>query len=51
MEEMVRLAERFGCTVEIVRDSDVLFDTGGVGCLLRHLLPEQRMVRLQEKPA
>jgi protein required for attachment to host cells len=51
MEEMVRLAERFGCTVEIVRDSDVLFDIGGVGCLLRYLLPEQRMVRLQEKPA
>jgi protein required for attachment to host cells len=51
MEEMVRLAERFGCTVEIVRDSEVLFDIGGVGCLLRHLLPEQRMARLQEKPA
>jgi protein required for attachment to host cells len=51
MEEMVRLTERFGCTVEIVRNSDVLFDIGGVGCLLRHLLPEQRMVRLPEKPA
>jgi peptide subunit release factor 1 (eRF1) len=45
MEEMVRLAERFGCTVEIVRNSDVLFDIGGVGCLLRHLLPEQRIIR------
>ncbi|MBW1683783.1 MAG: host attachment protein [Deltaproteobacteria bacterium] len=50
MEEMVGMAERFGCTVEIVRNSDVLFDIGGVGCLLRHLLPGQRMVRLQEKP-
>ncbi len=43
-EEMVRLAARFGSTVEIVRNSDVLFDIGGVGCLLLYLLPEQRMV-------
>jgi protein required for attachment to host cells len=50
MEEMVRMAERFGCTVEIVRNSDVLFDIGGVGCLLRYLLPEQRIVRRQENP-
>jgi len=49
-EEMIRLAERFDCTVEIVRNSDVLFDIGGVGCLLRYLLPEQRMVRRQENP-
>ncbi len=49
-EEMLGLAERFGCTIEIVRNSDILFDIGGVGCLLRYLLPEQRMVRLQEKP-
>ena len=45
MEEMVRLAERSGCTVEIVRNTDVLFDIGGVGCLLRYLLPEQRIIR------
>jgi len=50
MEEMVGLAERFGSTVEILRNSDLLFDIGGVGCLLRHLLPEQRTVPLQEKP-
>lgn len=41
-EELVRLAERSGCTIEIVRDSDVLLDIGGVGCLLRYLTPEQR---------
>jgi len=51
MEEMVELAEWFGCRVEIVRNSDLLFDIGGVGCLLRYLLPEQRMVQIQEKPA
>jgi len=50
LEEMVGTAERSGCTVEIVRNSDVLFDIGGVGCLLRYLLPEQRLVRIQEKP-
>lgn len=38
-EEIVRLAERSGTTIEIVRDSDVLFDIGGVGCLLRYRMP------------
>ncbi len=43
-EEMVRLAAQFGATVEIVRNSDVMFDIGNVGCLLLYLLPVQRMV-------
>ncbi|MCP4678958.1 MAG: hypothetical protein GY854_26405 [Deltaproteobacteria bacterium] len=43
-EEMMRLAARFGTTVEIVRSSDVMFEIGGVGCLLLYLLPVQRMV-------
>ncbi|MFH1812517.1 MAG: hypothetical protein ABIJ09_27540 [Pseudomonadota bacterium] len=41
-EEMVRIAERDGCSVEIVRNSDVLLEVGGVGCLLRYLTSEQR---------
>ncbi|MFQ5668234.1 MAG: hypothetical protein ACE5I7_17625 [Candidatus Binatia bacterium] len=41
-EEMTRSAERLGSTVEIVRNSDVLLDVGGVGCLLRYLTSEQR---------
>ena len=28
--------------MEIVRNSDVLLEVGGVGCLLRYLTPEQR---------
>jgi peptide subunit release factor 1 (eRF1) len=40
-EDMTRIAERTGATVEIVRNSDVLLEVGGVGCLLRYLLPEQ----------
>jgi len=40
-EEMIRAAERLGSTVEIIRNSDVLFGVGGVGCLLRYLTPEQ----------
>jgi rubrerythrin len=35
-EEMVRLAERFGCMVEVVDHSDPLMQLGGVGCLLRY---------------
>lgn len=50
-EEMVRLAARFGATVEIVRNSDVMLDIGGVGCLLLYLLPMQRMVDSEQKPA
>lgn len=34
-EELVRLAEKSGCGIEIVRDSDVLLDIGAVGGLLR----------------
>ena len=40
-EDMVRLAEQQGATVEIVRESDALLALGGVGCLLRYLTPEQ----------
>ena len=41
-EYMTSAAERFGSTVEIVRNSDVLLEVGGVGCLLRYLTSEQR---------
>ena len=34
-EELVRLAEQTGCHVELVSESDVLDQVGGVGCLLR----------------
>jgi hypothetical protein len=40
-EEMVRIAEKSGCRVEIVDTSDFLMDVGGVGCLLRYGMPEQ----------
>lgn len=35
-DELVKLAERHGTTVEIVRDSELLASLGGVGCLLRY---------------
>ncbi|MEE9550942.1 MAG: hypothetical protein V3W08_11165 [Candidatus Binatia bacterium] len=35
-EEMVRMAEEHGCTVEIVNQSEALMQLGGVGCLLRY---------------
>lgn len=35
-EEMVRMAERNACKVEIVNHSEVLMTFGGVGCLLRY---------------
>ena len=38
-EEMVRMAERTGCRIEIVNQSDVLTRFGGVGCLLRYITP------------
>ncbi|MCP4600445.1 MAG: hypothetical protein GY847_07925 [Proteobacteria bacterium] len=50
-EAMVRLAEQSGTAVEIVRNSDVMFDIGGVGCLLLYLLPEQQMVGPEESSA
>ena len=34
-EEMVRFAERTGCGVEVVNQSDALTRLGEVGCLLR----------------
>jgi len=39
-EEMVRIAERTGCGVEVVNHSDSLLRLGGVGCLLRYLAPD-----------
>ncbi len=42
-EDMVRLAERAGCKVEVVNHSDVLMQLGGVGCLLRYLAWEQHL--------
>lgn len=39
--EMVRLAEQFGSTTEIVRNSDALLSIGGVGRLLRYRTPLQ----------
>ncbi len=38
-EEMVRLAERAECGIEVVEHSDVLMNLGGVGCLLRFFAP------------
>jgi len=38
-EEMVRIAERSGCRIEIVNQSEVLTRFGGVGCLLRYITP------------
>lgn len=37
-EAMVRLAEKHGCKVEIVNQSEPLLRLGGVGCLLRYAL-------------
>lgn len=39
-EEMVRVAERQGCMVEVVNKSEALSQFGGVGCLLRYRLLE-----------
>ena len=39
-EEMVRLAQQTGCHVEVVEHSDALMQLGGVGCLLRYVMPE-----------
>ena len=38
---MVRMAEKQGCTIEVVDHSDILMRFGGVGCLLRYRLPEE----------
>lgn len=45
------LAEQTQCQVETVNDSPILMEFGGVGCLLRYLLPEQAVGRLQEVKA
>ncbi len=37
-EEMVRLAERQGCLIEVVNESEALAKLGGIGCLLRYRL-------------
>jgi protein required for attachment to host cells len=39
-EEMVRLAGRDNCGIEVVEHSDVLMNLGGVGCLLHFLAPD-----------
>ena len=39
--EMVRLAGKLGCGIEVVEHSDALLSLGGVGCLLRFLAPER----------
>ena len=44
-EELVRLAERSGCHIEIVADSPLLDGLGGVGCVLRYLTAEQHARR------
>ncbi len=33
---MVKIAERFGCKIEVVNESETLDRLGGVGCLLRY---------------
>lgn len=40
MEEMVRVAERQDCLVEVVNESEALSQLGGVDCLLRYRLLE-----------
>ena len=45
-EEMVRMAERNRCAIEIVKSSGAMTPYGGVGCLLRYFTPE-----LDRKPA
>jgi protein required for attachment to host cells/ribosomal protein L7Ae-like RNA K-turn-binding protein len=39
-EELVRLAEQTQCHIEIVEDSPILMEFGGVGCLLRYAVPD-----------
>jgi rubrerythrin len=40
-EELARMAEQQGCTVEVVNESETLAQLGDVGCLLRYRLPEE----------
>ena len=46
-EEMIRLAEKRACHVEIVNHSPALLEFGGVGALLRYFSPEQYYWRQQ----
>jgi rubrerythrin len=41
-EEMVRMAERGGCGVEVVDHSDRLLQLGGAACLLRYRRPAEQ---------
>lgn len=50
-EEMILLAERRGCHVEIVNHSPWLQEAGGVGALLRYLSPQQYHGRLEMRKA
>lgn len=43
--ELVRLAGKLGCGVEVVEHSDALMNLGGVGCMLRFLAPERYACR------
>lgn len=40
-EEMIRLAEKYGCRVEVVNHSDRLMQFQGIGALLRYYTAEQ----------
>jgi hypothetical protein len=40
-EEMIRLAEKYGCQVEVVNHSDRLMQFQGIGALLRYYAAEQ----------
>jgi protein required for attachment to host cells len=44
-EALVHTAERTGCSVEVVNQSDALMNLGGVGCLLRYFAPQQYLRR------
>ena len=39
--ELVRLAGKLGCGIEVVDHCDALMNLGGVGCLLRFVAPER----------
>lgn len=41
-EEMTRIAEQQGCSIEVVNESEDLSKLGGAGCLLRYRLPDER---------
>ncbi len=50
-EEMIRLAEQRGCQVEVVNQSEWLYQVGGVGALLRYFAPEQYYWRQRSSAA